>query len=339
MKQLKQKLITAILLLAMTVSAVSACDTAGGSEHVHDFGNWVYEGSQGYRTCATCGFREYASDSTTSATNSSANSVEYANFDKFMAACDTVGDHELRYKGKSNSFTACLIDGDYACDSYTIRIPSRVTSVTFKGNAQGTPFQDVKIILEDRFTSIEVAFEDIMIESQTTILESETRYINVNVSLNGQCCILSVVGKAADGANGRDKVDFSAEAQAGENGQDGAPALFVNGKCTLICSAETIVIKGGDGGNGGNGGTPVGIHFGWGGAGGNGGNGGNAVGGESLATVRVTSKNWEPNLIGGQGGQGGSGGAGRGINQEDGANGSAGVEGTTGCLAFTYGNE
>lgn len=313
----------------------------------HTFGEWVAGAESSYRACSACGYREFQYHNGGADQNQGNNNLpntnpflaEYSNFDTFLGDCETVGANKILYNGSLNTFEVNFSDGTNTCDYYTVHIPSRVSDVKFSASTSGTPIQNLKLVIDDRSTDINVYFENILIESSNTIFESQTRNINVTVYMQGTKCSFEIA-KATDGGNGSNKTDF-AEAGGGQNGAAGVAAMLINGNCHFICSAQTVTIKGGDGGNGGNGGTVLEPHFGHGGWGGHGGNGANAIEGETLASVTVLN-NASVSISGGLGGHGGSGGKCRGVTWpvaavKDGDPGNPGSDGTSGCKQFIYG--
>lgn len=321
------------------------CDHCGKTESQsipaagHAFGEWMNNGDYSYRACGSCGYREfqYGNNSgqgqTPSGTPIAPVLSSYPNFDTFLFDCTKLKDNEIAYSGSKNTFEVNLSDGTYQCDGYIIHIPSRVTDVTFSGASAGTPFQNVKIIIDDRGSNINITFKNIMIESNTTILESQTRNINVNLIFEGSVCSLSV-GKAGDGKTGAKKPSITEGAGRGGNGENGAPAIFINGQCYADCFASSVTIKGGDGGNGGTGGSGNIDSVLWadGGNGGNGGNGANAFAGDHLAKVSIYEGS-DASFLGGTGGNGGKGGSSKGWG-EKGDTGKRGTDGSSGCEIF-----
>lgn len=313
----------------------------------HSFGEWIAEGSEGQsRTCAGCGYKEFQYYKDQNQQGNDSNSGQdnvnvgmYSNFDMFLNDCTSGGGNSITYNGAANKLIVSLVAGTYACDNYTIYIPKRVSEITITGRLQGTPFQNVQIIFEERTSDIDVAFENINIESTSTILKSETRNINFNIDFKGEQCSF-IVKKAAAGRKGADAEDQLGQAVAdhGENGKDGAHAMIVNGNCHVKCFTN-LTIKGGDGGDGGNGGSvPKGLPAkGIAGNGGNGGNGGNAFYGEKIAVIEIASQTIvDPSISGGYGGNGGEKGICHKNIGNDGSNGSDGVIGSSGCGEFIY---
>lgn len=322
------------------------CERCGMSESRtipakgHLFGEWISNGDYSYRACSSCGYREfqYGNDAnqgqTSSGTPIAPTQSAYPNFDTFLFDCTKLKNNEISYSGAKNTFEVNLSDGTYHCDGYVIHIPSRVTDVTFSGSATGTPFQNVKIIIDDRGSNINITFKNIMIESNTTILESQTRNIDVNLIFEGSVCNLSVVGRAADGKTGAKKPSMIDGAGRGGNGENGVPAIFINGQCYVDCYAASVIVRGGNGGNGGTGGSGDYDAAIWadGGDGGNGGNGANAIGGDHLAKV-IINPGSDASFLGGVGGNGGAGGASKGWGDR-GDTGKRGTDGTSGCDIF-----
>ena len=308
----------------------------------HQFGEWVQTTEYDYHACSVCGFREFQYIQHTGNAGSNAQPStpiimgDYPNFDMFLQDCKETKSG-IFYNGTHTSFRANLSDGMYSCDNYVIRIPFHINNVEFIGSLTGDPFQNVKIIIEDRTTPINITFKDILIESNDIILESRSRNIDVNINTMGEKCSF-IVTSAASGSSGKNKDSVTEEAGHGENGANGKSAMFINGHCIFTCSAQNTVIKGGDGGNGGNGGTIIGgLMFGAGGNGGNGGNGANAIQGENLADVYVIG-NKVVTITGGLGGNGGKGGVGKGFDSiaPNGATGANGTNGVSGCKDFVY---
>lgn len=308
----------------------------------HNYANWVAEGTVGQsRTCQSCGYREFqyfqTGDKQPGENNPPSSLGVYSNFDMFMNDCKKASAYSLEYSGSCNEIEISLLDGVAKCDYYEIHIPSRVTDVKFAGSVKGTPFQNVKIIIDDRTTDINVDFENVYFESTETIFISESRNINVNISMEGQVCSFVVIGQGENGENGRDKSELDTgvrEASPGQDGKNGYSAMFVNGNCNIRCSAVKVSVNGGSGGDGGRGGSVPNrpLVYGSGANGGNGGNGGNAITGERQATVTVDRMCLEATFNGGSGGLGGAGGSCHGIGVSSGSDGENGSNGVPGCI-------
>ena len=269
----------------------------------HKFGTWVIEEDRQYRTCSVCSYKEmqYDNDGETGEEGGTVYG-SYTDFTQFKSDCAESG-KTLTYQGNSNSFEVNL-SGTTSCNDYTIVIPSRVVSVRFIGETKGNPYENLQIKIADRKTDFSISFENVRIESNRTILVSETRYIVFDMYILGEECSFIITAKGATGTNGKNASGFS-DGGNGGRGEDGSDAMIINGDCTITTSAKLLKIQGGDGGDGGNGGKDNGLgHSGYGGAGGN---GGKAVSGEFLATVIKTGEDCRVFVSGGKGGQGGSG--------------------------------
>ena len=315
----------------------------------HSYSAWVAEGSEGQsRTCANCGYKEfqYFQDQNQPGgdeTNQGQDNINvgmYSNFDMFLNDCESTGGYDITYNGAANKLAVSFVAGSHQCDNYTVRIPARVKEIAISGRLQGTPFQNVQIIFEERTSDIHVTFENINIESNRTIIKSETRNINFNIDIKGEQCSFVVTGKAASGYRGADAKDKigTATADDGGRGSDGAHAIAINGSCRVKCAAN-FTVKGGDGGDGGAGGSvPKGLPAkGIAGDGGDGGNGGNAFWGDKLAIIEIVSQTaGTPSISGGYGGNGGAKGICHKNIGDDGDPGNPGTKGSSGCAEFIY---
>ncbi len=293
----------------------------------HVFGEWVVEEEKQYRICSRCGYREtqFFGDRP----NEGESDVvygSYLNFDLFKDDCIEDG-KTLAYNGAHNRLEVNLRGGTYRCDGYAISIPQRITSLRVIGDTKGDPYADFKILIESRTSDLDVYFENVLIESNNSIFVSETRNINVNITVAGEKCSFLVISKAANGATGNE-AGLAGNGNSGKPGADGVSAFIVNGNCTIDVGAKILEIQGGEGGNGGRGSNAK--SFGSGGKGGNGGNGGNGILGDNLAQVVVRSADSDVSIVGGKGGAAGKGGSGT-LGYSSGKSGSAGKDGASGC--------
>lgn len=293
----------------------------------HVFGEWVVEEEKQYRLCSRCGYREtqFFEDRPNEG-ESDAVYGSYPNFDLFKNDCLENG-KTLAYNGAHNRLELNLRGGTYRCDGYTISIPQRITSLRIIGDTKGDPYADLKFLIESRTSDLDIYFENVLIESNNSIFVSETRNINVNITVAGEKCSFLVTSKAANGATGNE-AGLAGNGNSGKTGADGASAFIVNGNCTIDVSAKILEIQGGEGGNGGRGSNAN--SFGNGGKGGNGGNGGNGILGDNLAKVVVRSADSNVSVVGGKGGVAGNGGSGT-WGYSSGKAGSAGKDGASGC--------
>lgn len=316
-----------ILLGAILVTMLSVASC--GHEHV--FGDWIQSSPTSmYRTCTECGEVETMAINNSS-TSTDSTSHTYASFSNFVDDC-LVNGSTLTYNGQHNKLSISLgaANTTDSGEGKTIIIPSRVTEVQFVGLTSGSPVSNLKIKFEERVSDINLIFNDVRIESQDTIVLSESSNINFNVKMLGSDCSFVVLGKGADGANGKDGITNDSAGVYGKNGSDGMSAFVIYGNVTIESQATHLAIKGGDGGNGGAGGhiatskAP---------SGGNGGNGADAVRGENVAKL-IVAENCTADISGGAGGIGGAGGksdAGYWGSNRTGKTGDNGSNGTSGC--------
>ncbi len=297
----------------------------------HSFGNWVQSSStSAYRTCTVCGAVESSSIENSGGAHD--NSVHaYTTFSSFVDDC-IVSSSDLTYNGQYNKLMVSLgaANTTDSCEGKIINIPSRVTDIQFVGLSNGSPFSNVRFNFDERVNDINLTFNDVRIESQSTIVISESRNINFNITMIGNNCSFIVLGKGADGADGEDGVTNDSDRVYGKDGKAGVSAFVINGNVTIDSQVSRLSIKGGDGGNGGDGGhiatskAP---------SGGDGGNGADAVKGEKLFTL-IISENCNADVSGGTGGKGGAGGkseAGYWGSNRTGKAGQNGANGTSGC--------
>lgn len=297
----------------------------------HNYGAWVQSSETSmYRTCAACGSVE--SSHVSGADNATASDTyTYTTFSSFESDCLN-GNFGLTYNGSYNKIVVSLGGGNYTntCENKKVIIPARVTDVHFIGIATGSPFSNFTLELEERIQDINITFNDVRIESNTTILTSTSRFIDVNIKMLGQKCSFMNIGKGNDGANGINGATNDNPKVYGESGDNGAPAFKINGTVTVYSQSSILEIQGGNGGNGGAGGhitTSKAPH------GGKGGNGGDGISGEELATVYV-APNCVVNIQGGAGGEGGAPGkseAGFWGSNKTGNRGENGSAGNSGC--------
>lgn len=316
-------------------SAKRVCKKCGEAETMqlnatgyHIFGEWEETGKYKQRACTVCGYKEQME-------NIKEEDVElvtgvYESFDRFLADCSS-GSGEAVYSGPANSISVDLAYGTEQCDGYTIVIPKNVLVVKFIGRTQGTPFQNLRFVIAERASNLDITFEDVDIETNGTILRSESRKISVDITMEGTLCSFVNTSKGAQGADGAENSSGSPNAviENGQNGEDGTPAFFVNGTCSVYCKSKQLVIKGGAGGNGGSG-----TWSGWpgksSGNGGNGGNGGAAFQGDNTADLYVLAGS-RTEISGGAGGNGGgAGGCTAAFNKKYGSDGRHGSDGGTG---------
>lgn len=319
----------------------------------HSFGGWQLASSASMcRICALCGFCESApipnennsngnSGNVNSQTGNNSNgnsetpnpdsgnsgSHHYSSFQDFAADCQGNG-NTVTYSNHYSDISLSLTGG--SCNNKTIVIPKNVTSVEFVGLTSGSPFSNVNIKIEERVTDINVVFTDVRIESNNTILTSESRSINFNITMRGEACSFINTGTGAKGNDGIDGATNDTDLVYGKAGANGTPAFRVNGNVTINVDAKTLTIKGGNGGDGGAGGHIVTSSAPSGGAGGK---GGDAIDGDQTATVIVGASS-TVSIKGGNGGVGGEGGISEvgyfGKNRK-GSNGANGANGISGC--------
>lgn len=317
----------------------------------HRFGDWMPDGdNQIKRVCAICGDveRSYTGDNSSNSGNSNSNDninnnnnngsvdnfsngrTEYRDFDKFKSDCLQSG-NMLTYNGVSNNITVALNSSVGSCDDYTIVIPSRVGEVIFLGSNQGNASQDLRFMFENRSSDISIYFDNVRVETNGTIISSETKNINFNMKVSGNCSFVNT-SRAAKGKNGDDGHDRTTGSD-GSRGENGTPCFIINGNCTIDATeASEFIIQGGNGGDGGNGGNIfTGAAF----NGGDSGDGGMAVSGDRGTIVYVTVQNQSNVRInGGQGGNPGAGGTstcGHWGKNKVGSEGNKGKDGGTGC--------
>lgn len=331
----------------VSVDQEATCGTEGRTKHTctecghsqfesipatnnHTYGSWTQSSSSSmYRTCTVCGAVETAPLAGNDET-SDTSIHSYTTFSSFAKDCIADGS-TLIYNGSFNKITVSLSGGNStdSCEYRRIIVPARVTDIQFIGLATGSPFAELRIEFEQRVNDINVTFNDVRIESTSTILFSPSRNINFNIKMLGKTCSFINTGKGADGANGIDGATNDTDSVYGKAGQDGTCAFEINGRLTIHSQASRLEIKGGDGGNGGKGGHIITSSA---PSGGNGGNGGNAILGEELATVYVSS-GCNADIQGGAGGIGGAGGTsevgywGKNKKGKTGANGANGISG------------
>lgn len=310
----------------------SECDKILTAQEVipatgHSFGEWVTGQDFQYRICSNCGFREIQYfDEKPGDSESSTVYGSYENFDLFKKSCKEDGT-TLTYNGAPNRLEVNLRSGSYTCDDYTIVIPKRVTSLRLIGETKGNPYKNLQILFETRTADIVVRIENVVIESNRSIIVSETQNINFNMIMNGEKCSFKVTEKAANGATGN-AAGAAGNGNTGKKGTDGASAMVINGNCTIQVYADILEIKGGDAGDGGKGSNAN--TLGNGGKGGKGGDGGYGIKCDGLAKVIVYSDGCEVSVSGGLGGAGGKGGSGAPL-YSSGGSGNAGNNGGPGC--------
>lgn len=303
----------------------------------HNYSNWVINGvTSQSRTCQECGYSEIQyfkdmentggnTDSGNQDTLPNINYGHYDNFDAFWNVCNN-----SRYDGTSKKIEVVLNPGTMSCDHKTIYIPSYVTDVIFIGNTQGNPYNNLKIVIDSRSTSINVTFRNVRIETNGTILTSNSRNIRLNLSMEGENCSFINTSIASNGSSGKDvnaTTAGNAEGREGGRGENGSSAMLLNGECTIESSSSLLIIRGGRGGHGGRGGN---AKLGPGARGGDGGNGGNAISGEYMPHVYIAS-GCTADITGGSGGSGGQGGSGYDWGNAPGDNGNSGNSGIAGC--------
>ncbi len=269
----------------------------------HVYGGWVQSSNTSmYRTCVNCGAVESSAISG-SDSGAASDTYEYTTFSSFESDC-LKKSNGLIYNGTHNKISISLGGGNYTntCENKHLIIPAHITDIQFIGITSGSPFSNFTMELEERVNNINIIFNDVRIEANSTIITSLSRYININITMLGQKCSFENIGKGYDGADGIDGPTNDDPDVYGSAGDNGTPAFKLNGTVIIFSKVAQLDIKGGTGGNGGDGGhivTSSAPH------GGNGGDGGNAILGEELATVYVAPQCFA-NI---QGGAGGSGGA------------------------------
>ncbi len=354
-----KKVLTLILILSICMATLLSCF----SGHVHTFGPWTLSGNGSmYRTCTGCGSTEYQqiitpndsgipsipdnpdnpsipsntenpSNPNTTNTPVDTSTYSYNMFSYFKRDCSEEGS-TLRYNGKYNKISVFLgseADSD-PCTGKTIIIPARVTDVKFIGLSTGSPLSNVRIEFEERVNTVNLSFCDVRIETDGTILTSESRNIQFNIEMTGGTCSFTNTSYGKTGYAGKDATDRSEgdDVINGSQGGKGSSAFHINGRVTINSSASLLIIQGGNGGAGGRGG-----HIVTGAApnGGKGGAGGAAILAEDIVNVYVAPK-CNAHISGGKGGAGGAGGTSRtghwGSNR-NGAAGEPGPDGDSGC--------
>lgn len=315
----------------------------------HRFGSWNPIQGGSYRECSVCSYRETKYDKAPEGSQGGGSGSDqgdqgnqgggqggtelfgvYGNFDLFLRDCETEG-KEAVYQGTDTRIEVNLYAATQSCEGYTILIPARVLKARFVGNTKGNPYQDVRIELQERTMDVEVEFEDVRIQSQDTIFDSKTQNIDIGLTVKGNCSFV-VTSTGAAGKNGK-TADGNYVPEAGGPGENGKPAMFINGNSVISCRASTLEIRGGNGGVGGKGGAAGGYNGAGTGDGGKGGKGGNAVDGERLTKVFVYT-DCSLKISGGVGGKGGARGNDNGwtsLNGNHGKNGEKGEDGATGC--------
>ena len=299
---------------------------------LHNYGGWVQSSqSSMYRTCTACGAVE--SSHVSGADNAApVDTYTYTTFSSFEKDC-LVNGSDLTYNGTYNKIVVSLGGGNYTnnCQNKNVIVPARVTDIHFVGISTGSPFSNFTIECEERVNDINITFNDVRIESDSTIITSTSRYIDVNIKMLGRTCLFKIIRAGERGVDGNDGVENNDPDVYGGEGGKGISAFKINGTVTINTEASSLEIQGGDGGNGGNGGHIVTSKA---PRGGRGGDGGDGVEGEELATVYV-AKNCVVNIQGGSGGSGGAGGKsdvgyfGSGKKGPDGDDGAAGISGCT----------
>lgn len=318
--------------------AKRVCAKCGESETMllpatgyHMFGEWITSGKYKQRTCTVCGYKEKQDNLDEKDDIDEQVTGVYGTFDRFLTDCSKNGNN-VTYRGAADSISIDLASGTKQCDGYVIIIPNMVFSVKFIGRPQGSPFQDLKIVIADRSSNIDITFENVDIEARGTVINSESKKITVSLTMEGSLCSFVNTSKAERGANGRDNATGSIN-EVIENGRDGAsgtPAIMINGTCNVYCKAQHLVVRGGEGGDGGDG-----TWSGWpgkaSGNGGNGGCGGAAFAGDNLANIYALSGS-TVEISGGSGGNGGNAGGNTAwFDQKYGHSGYGGSAGSTGC--------
>lgn len=307
--------------------------------NLHSFGGWQSSSSASiYRVCSLCGFSESSSlqspDNNYGETpivpnpdGGNSSSHIYSSFQDFVADCQENG-NTVTYSNHYNHITLSLTGG--SCNDKKIIIPKNVTRVEFVGLASGSPFSNVSVEFEERVTDIDVVFTDVRIESNGTILVSESRDIDFNITMRGESCSFINTSVGAKGSDGIGGATNDIDEVYGKDGSNGTPALYINGNLTINTEAKLLTIKGGKGGAGGAGGHIVTSSA---PSGGDGGHGGDAISGNQTATV-IVGESSMVTIKGGEGGVGGEGGSSEvgyfGKNRK-GSNGANGANGSSGC--------
>ncbi len=314
----------------------------------HSFGSWNSENDYKTRTCSSCYYEEmvYIPEEEEHP-DISATKFTYAIYNSFDIFAQDVsvgkGSSELTYKGNNRRLIINLKGETYSCNNRTIVIPSQIENVRFRGQTQGSPFQNTRFVIADRSTDLQIFFENVRIESEKTIITSNSSSINVRLDMQGEHCLFKISEKAKSGAPGYDKgaTDlWMNEAGPGGDGENGAPTFVINGNCNVFTATTLLEIYGGEGGDGGRGGSVPYKPTIWGSGanGGRGGNGGNAFACENNVKIHVTKENTQSFILGGKGGIGGNGGTKHDVwpfTGEDGKKGYDGADGEPGCY-FIY---
>ncbi len=128
-------------------------------------------------------------------------------------------------------------------EEYRIAIKATHQSVRIIGNPSKV-YSNLLFTVESRNDKLSMDFVNVQIESQKTIISSDSA-CNMTIGMYGEACALSCL-KANDG-------DLNVIMQTTTPGKNGNPALKLSGNLTLFCAADSVRINGGDGGIGGSG--------------------------------------------------------------------------------------
>ena len=311
----------------------------------HRFGNWVDGNGVRTRQCSICGYTEtmqqgggtqggnQGQGGTQGGGTVDAVTAVYGSLDLYLADC-SVSSNDYYYHGESTRFSVNIGQGTAKPDGRTFYIPENVNYVKFIGRTQGDPFYNTKFVVQTRASDLTVEFQDVNIESNESLFRSETRNINLSLTMSGTLCRFIVTQKGYRGYDGEGSGGWFDKLPSGGDGGSGNDAFFVNGTCTLYCKANQVIIQAGEGGDGGTGGPAWGMNGNASGNGGNGGRGGDAFTGERLVKVEV-SQGCTVSITGGAGGAAGS--AGTSDKGNRGSDGSVGSSGASGCIEpYTY---